>query len=230
MDESATTRAPAAATRAGHRRTVSAKCPRWLVANCSSQPGPTRVSGAAMTPALLMSRCSGSPRSRNRLANARTLARSARSSSPTSVLSMPASCSAASLGTAGRDDHLRAGTGQRTDRLDPDAGVAAGDDRGAAAEVDARDDLRRRAGAAEARADPRLERRRGRCARREVDVEGHGFPLVDRGGELRDLVARRLQHVVAEQQPQWWVVEAGHHQHGLGHLARVAGQMVGELP
>ena len=31
---------------AGHSRLASAKWPRWLVANCASQPGPTRVSGA----------------------------------------------------------------------------------------------------------------------------------------------------------------------------------------
>src|SRR3954468_9643796 len=54
VDESATTRAPLPSASSGHSRLASAKCPRWLVANCASQPGPTRVSGEAMIAALLM--------------------------------------------------------------------------------------------------------------------------------------------------------------------------------
>ncbi len=55
-DDSATTRAPPPAASAGQSRLASAKWPRWLVANCASQPGPTRVSGQAMIAALLIRR------------------------------------------------------------------------------------------------------------------------------------------------------------------------------
>ena len=60
------------AASAGQSRFASAKWPRWLVANCASQPGPTRVSGQAMIAALLMRmsigarRCPGSARGERR--------------------------------------------------------------------------------------------------------------------------------------------------------------------
>ena len=58
---SETTRAPPAAASDGCTPTVSAKWPRWLVANCASQPASLRVrSWIAITPALLIKRCSGS--------------------------------------------------------------------------------------------------------------------------------------------------------------------------
>ena len=40
--------------------------------------------------------------------------------------------------------------------------------------------------------------------------------------------SRGLEHVVAEQQPQRRVLQAGDHQDGLGDLARVAGQVLAE--
>src|SRR3954452_10096260 len=66
----------------GSSRLVSAKWPRWLVPICSSKPSLVRVSGVAMTPALL-TRTSSSPSQPS--ANARTEARSARSSGRTST-------------------------------------------------------------------------------------------------------------------------------------------------
>ena len=73
------------------------------MANCASQPGPTRVSGHAMIAALLIRIAMLRPASRMRSANAWTLSRSPRSSAATSTPSIPASAASA---TAGR----RAGT------------------------------------------------------------------------------------------------------------------------
>src|SRR4051795_13133183 len=98
VDESATTRAPLPSASSGHSRLASAKCPRWLVANCASQPGPTRVSGEAMIAALLMRMSTLPPRSSTRSAKPRTLSRSPRSSSSTRTRSMPASTSVACCG------------------------------------------------------------------------------------------------------------------------------------
>src|SRR3954471_13240003 len=95
VEESATTRAPPSAASSGHSRLASAKWPRWLVANCASQPGPTRVSGAAMIAALLMRTSTPRPPSSMRCAKPCTLSRSPRSSSATSTRSMPARTSAA---------------------------------------------------------------------------------------------------------------------------------------
>src|SRR3954451_20793225 len=61
----------------------------------------------------------------------------------------------------------------------------------------------------------------------EVDILGDGIPFVDRRRERGQFVAPRLQNVAAEQQPQRWLVEGGHHENRLGHLAGVAGKVVG---
>ena len=58
----------------------------------------------------------------------------------------------------GRDDHLRARAAQRAHGLQPEARVAAGDDREATAEVDALEHLGRRRAVAEAGADRALWR------------------------------------------------------------------------
>src|SRR6266702_429142 len=68
---------PPDASRAGSSRPVSAKWPRWLVPNCISNPSAVSWRGIIITPALLTSRSSGPE---NWSANARTDARSARSS------------------------------------------------------------------------------------------------------------------------------------------------------
>ena len=55
--ESVTTRAPRVATSSGNSLPVSAKWPRWLVANCISKPSSLTCLGVvAITPALLISR------------------------------------------------------------------------------------------------------------------------------------------------------------------------------
>ncbi len=81
---SATTRASprsaAPSARARRRPVVSAKCPRWLVANCSSHPSAVRSRSLRTTPALSTSRCSGPCHSS---ASRAGLDRSARSSSTT---------------------------------------------------------------------------------------------------------------------------------------------------
>jgi hypothetical protein len=60
---------------------VSAKCPRWLVPNCSSNPcAVTCRRGTAITPALLTSRSRPSSRPASRPASRATESRSARSS------------------------------------------------------------------------------------------------------------------------------------------------------
>src|SRR6266481_3600468 len=60
-EDRVTTRAPRAATSAGHKRAVSWKWPRWLVASCDSKPRASRESGTAMIPALFRRMCTGSP-------------------------------------------------------------------------------------------------------------------------------------------------------------------------
>ena len=98
VEVSATTRAPSPAASSGHSRLASVKCPRWLVANCASQPGPTRVSGQAMIAALLMRMSTLAPRSSTRSAKPRTLSCEPRSSSSTRTRSIPSSTSAACSG------------------------------------------------------------------------------------------------------------------------------------
>src|SRR3954449_6353503 len=98
VEESATTRAPPSCASSGHSRLASAKWPRWLVANCASQPGPTRVSGQAMIAALLMRMSTGRAASSTRSAKACTLPRSPRSSSSTRTRSMPERTSPACSG------------------------------------------------------------------------------------------------------------------------------------
>lgn len=65
-----TTRACRPASKAGHSRLITTKCPRWFVANCDSQPLPTRRSGGAMISAEAITRstagCDVRKRSRGR--------------------------------------------------------------------------------------------------------------------------------------------------------------------
>ena len=56
-----TTARPPAAASAACRPVASAKWPRWLVANCSSQPSRCAARAGAITPALLTRTCSGPP-------------------------------------------------------------------------------------------------------------------------------------------------------------------------
>ena len=81
-----TTRALPAAARAPCSRVARAKWPRWLVANCISQPSGVRIRGEAMIPALLMSMSSGPSQA---AANAATEAWSARSSRATRTCLLP---------------------------------------------------------------------------------------------------------------------------------------------
>ncbi len=76
----------AAAASAGWSRFASAKWPRWLVANCISQPCGVRSSGDAMMPALFTRMCSGPSQA---AANPATDAWSARSSRPTRTCLFP---------------------------------------------------------------------------------------------------------------------------------------------
>ena len=145
----------AGAASAGQRRFVSAKWPRWLVANCASQPGPTRVSGLAMIAALLM-RMSTVAAGRRGSARRRpcTLSRSPRSSSSTSTPRCRRAPRAARASRApGRHDDVRAGAGERAGRLEAEPRVAAGDDGQLAGQVDAGDDLGGGGGGAEAGSD-----------------------------------------------------------------------------
>gem|GEM_PF-6432900 len=87
-EETETMRAPREI--AGQRRLTKAKWPRWLVANCASHPSPTRVSGQAMMPALLITISMLRPDATNRSAKTRTLSRSERSIRSISTPSMPA--------------------------------------------------------------------------------------------------------------------------------------------
>src|SRR5882757_2332582 len=84
----------------GSSRLVSAKCPRWLVPNCSSKPSAVRASGTCMMPALLM-RTSIGPCHDD--AKACTDDRELRSSSRTSVslaMAFATACPLAGLRTA----------------------------------------------------------------------------------------------------------------------------------
>src|SRR5258708_7079987 len=82
-----TIRASPVAASASRRPNDSAKWPRWLVANCSSQPSSVSSrSGSAITPALLMSTSSGSLQPPTKAAMD---ARSARSTRPTSTVPAP---------------------------------------------------------------------------------------------------------------------------------------------
>jgi hypothetical protein len=58
--DSVTTRPSVRPSIVSIRRPVSAKWPRWLVPNCSSNPSAVWRRGVAITPALLISRSSPS--------------------------------------------------------------------------------------------------------------------------------------------------------------------------
>ena len=141
-EDSATTRPPSPAASAGHSRVVSAKCPRWFVPNWASQPGPMRVSGQAMIPALLISRSSGRPLARKRSAKSATLSLVGEvefvdlDRVPELAQRLPCRVRA-----AGRHDDVRAGLREGAGRLQTDAGVAAGDNGEPTTEVDALHDL-----------------------------------------------------------------------------------------
>ena len=89
LELSATRRDGAPFSKAGSSACVSAKWPRWLVANCASQPCAVRVSGQAMMAALLIRMCSGAPF--QSCAKRCTLVRSARSSRATRTFGLPLS-------------------------------------------------------------------------------------------------------------------------------------------
>jgi hypothetical protein len=76
---------------------------------------------------------------------------------------------------AGRHDDVRAGAGERPRGLQPEAGVAAGDDREPPVEVDAVQDLGRRAAGAEARVDVVL------WGGHRISLGRTGFRSSDRG-------------------------------------------------
>ena len=82
MLETVTTRLPSVFSSTGRSLPVNAKCPRWLVPNCSSNPSLVLDFGGIMTPALLI-RMSRPPSVGNPEANSSTLERSARSSTET---------------------------------------------------------------------------------------------------------------------------------------------------
>ncbi len=92
---------------------------------------------------------------------------------------------------------MRAAVDQRRDEGGADAGVAAGDQR--------RTPVR----STPARTSPTVELRAEAHARFTSLVTC--FPLVDRGQQRGVLLAHRLEHVVAEQQPQRRLVEPDHH-------------------
>ena len=128
-----------------------AKCPKWLVANWYSQPGPTRRSGVAMTPATAVTRSSRSRDSLIRTAAERTLARSVRSMGRISQPSASASAARAASGrragtmTWAPAARLRAGFQAQT-------GIPAGDDGVRAGQVDPGHDVVGGAGGGERRA------------------------------------------------------------------------------
>src|SRR5919201_3751914 len=82
--DSVTTRASSRPSMCASSWFVRAKCPRWLVPRCSSNPSSVRRRGAAITPALLMRRSSPSWARVKPSANVRTDDRRARSSGTSS--------------------------------------------------------------------------------------------------------------------------------------------------
>src|ERR1700682_5419982 len=135
-----TIRAFPAAVRASCSPTASAKWPRWLVANCISQPsGVSWSSGSRITPALFTSRCSG-PLQRATSApieaggcDEELLVAGAGGD----IVGNPL----ASLQVAHREGHLGVGGSQRPGGFDADPGCATCDDRPAAGQVNSGNDL-----------------------------------------------------------------------------------------
>ena len=82
------------------------------------------------------------------------------------------------VGPPGRHDDVRAGPGERAGRLQPDAGVAAGDDGETAGEVDAGDHLGRGGLGAEAGPDGMLRRAH------PATLRSHGATATARVGPL----------------------------------------------
>ena len=122
------------------------------MANCASQPGPTRVSGQAMIAALLMRMSTLRPRSSTCGAG-----EDAVEVAEVELVDLDALDAGEHLRgvlpAARRDDHVGARAAERAHGLEPEAGVAAGHDREPAGEVDALQDLGRRAAGAEAGVD-----------------------------------------------------------------------------
>ena len=144
------------ARRAGRARARSARGGWWRTA--APSPRACRVSGDAITPALLTSTCRGPDQAATKAA---TDARSARSRCSTRTPELPVdlddlSGRALTGGeVAYRERHLGSGARQRPRRLDSDTGRAAGDDDAATAEVDAACDFRSRRVVSVLRADDR---------------------------------------------------------------------------
>src|SRR3954453_16271768 len=92
-DDTVTTRSPMCCS----SRLVRAKCPRWLVPNCSSKPSAVLPCGTAMIPALLI-RTSSAPDQPS--AKARALSSDARSSARTSHVPGKAAATRSPLATS----------------------------------------------------------------------------------------------------------------------------------
>ena len=114
---------------------MSAKCPRWFVPSCSSNPSVVVWRfGTAITPALLINRSTGRPSPSIDAANASIEARLARSSALTLTVesgAVAADVVGRSLSLVdGADGEHDVGAGEReTARgLEADAAVRAGDD------------------------------------------------------------------------------------------------------
>src|SRR6185369_11722974 len=121
----ATTRAPPAAASARCKPVASAKWPRWLVANCISQPSAVRASGDERRHRLLIGQVQRRDPDLGVAGRVDDLGGGTR----------------AGLQVAYGEDHLGPGRCQGSRRLDADAGGAAGHDGALAAQVDAVDHL-----------------------------------------------------------------------------------------
>ena len=141
----ATIRAPPAATGASYNPSTSSKCPRWLVANCRSQPRSVNSNDGNVMAAALFTRMWSGPS--HAAMKARTLPESVSSSGSTATSGLPvvATMSAATRPPASvfRTASVTRAPAAASARaaLDADARRRAGDDHAPAGQVDALDHL-----------------------------------------------------------------------------------------
>ena len=118
--------------------------PRWLVANCISQPSGVRISGAAITPGVVDEDVQRAVPAGRRTPR-RTPGRPGRGVDPDLLVAGGrddvVGRALARFNVADRDRDFGARAGQCPGGLDADAGRPAGDDGPAAGQIDAVDDL-----------------------------------------------------------------------------------------
>ena len=141
LELSETIRAPPAAASASCRPVASAKWPRWLVANCSSQPSGVRCSSGERHHAGVVDQDVQRAVPGGDERGDRGLVGEVEAADADGPAVDRRGGALARGGVAHGEGHLGAGAGQRAGGLDADAGRAAGDDRALAGQVDALDDL-----------------------------------------------------------------------------------------